>query len=719
MSAPTWVTEGTDLEFVKRGACPGSVSSLLDAGEAWINLFGNWYEREQKASPDEMATWSKIVGTHSGTTDLDGAQREMNLTAEDMRRWDLLIGIEFDGACGMLREWLTDHDGTRRDEPEGDPQTVRDPGETGAVEGQGQGLGQSQGLGLALGTRRPRANRRRLATAEDPSNRGERVVVVAPGFRSDLSEPTPARMEAITTAFAHEVDPLLKELYERHQTRRVVDLPGVRRLEEAHSLLLTLEAELREACHRLMQPLPQRRQRRDAQQQVLASWVSYTQACTRLAAAMVEAAEALVALAADGGAQKPGAGSDAPTPQTQTQTQAEPESEPDPEAVELTVAALTALLQCLSLATGPAAIAAIATVSTSVGAAERLTDRIAPPHPGAEKGTAEGSAEGSGEGDHTGGHEAVLHAWARAKDGTFPALSAQEFIFAGRRVPEFTLQARRGGEPATAAGAATAVSACEGTDGQGSRYRGFASALDLPRTRGVDCWTVEFLVTADGEARLDEQSVTFRWLLRHPQSDPESSIIASTEGGVELLNEILDKDGALDFLPRTRAIFGLPEQHFFLDGTHGLLDRRGSCVLAKDDIPAVLQALPDALEVIALFASGRGAEVALQALPSAVQDLVWDWGRPRTAYTEVRDAEGDIPCWLAFNGHLASLADDETAHQRFNEFIATDEALRERLGQLRRWQAMAEAGTPGNPDDQNELHMLESFKKLIETGQSR
>ncbi|MFE5540350.1 hypothetical protein ACFQ78_32010 [Streptomyces sp. NPDC056519] len=359
----TWIAEGTDLGFVREQR-PESVAELLARGEAWAELFSRWYAREKKANPDDVRQWLGLVKSviRDGKP-LDEAAEALGITADRLAGWNLQISLDFSADCGEIRTFLEEQEAAVRKALADELQQAVNQGtstRTSVTEDEvAERLLRKAGAAIA----KSRSRKWEAEAGEDASQ--------------EMSRVTPVRMEAVLQAYTRTVKPKFMELYQTYRMPATKDLPDIQQLEAAHSQLLSAEAFLREACHNARTLLTGGKGRERARPSIdakdlasveellFSAWVEYTQACTDLAKAIYQASEGLIKWAIAEAEKK-----------IQTNfSSVHPEVAKVLTGTRIAVTVLSAVLQCMSIGTGPVGLAAAASVTACVDGLELLIVR--------------------------------------------------------------------------------------------------------------------------------------------------------------------------------------------------------------------------------------------------------------------------------------------------------------------------------------------------------
>lgn len=333
MPTPTWLLEGTDLEFVLEKR-PRGVRDLLKKGKAWTDLFWRWYKHQCPTQSDDLQLWFTLVRRHEQTGSLQKALSLVPDAQARMKTWRHLILGDFFDVCQLLRNWLESERRKARKELEA---------ERGAVAWYRWGVSDSK-----VKERLDRNMGKAIAKAR--STQWE----TAAGGPPTMTGRTLAHMEAVLTSYTRTVKPRFMELY-GHYGKQVGSGPSdaCACLEGAHATLVSAEAWLREACHAMRRRdfLPTA----DAEKEVLAAWVEYVQACDAMGTALLEATRAVVRWAAEDTSKKI----------QSNMTTVHPGTVCAMVGIKLTVSVVSALLQCVSIATGAAVLVPIIATATA------------------------------------------------------------------------------------------------------------------------------------------------------------------------------------------------------------------------------------------------------------------------------------------------------------------------------------------------------------------
>ncbi|RSS83596.1 hypothetical protein [Streptomyces sp. WAC06614] len=320
------------------------LETFLNADRAtWIDLFERWHGHTYKKPPlDDVKRWNDLIKNKTyGVADDKVDELSHRLT------------LGFHTTVVELRNWLEKEEGEARKElaaeeklrHEQGARTDTAQGATGVTEEQVK-----ERLRIRAGVAIAR-DRSREWESEGPR-----------GLREDMSDVTPARMEAVMTAFTTSVKPQCAEAYKHYRTEETAKLPCVVEFEAAYSELHSAEGWLREACHRMRRPLGEQqpgaalRVKQAAEEELFKAWVAYTEACSGVGAALVGLAEGFIQWAKDDTENKIRANFATEHRKTTTAMV----------GAKLALATTAALVGCLSLASGPAVLTALAALGVGM-----------------------------------------------------------------------------------------------------------------------------------------------------------------------------------------------------------------------------------------------------------------------------------------------------------------------------------------------------------------
>lgn len=310
MPIQVWVGEWDDLDFIQ-GRRPRNLRELLERGDPWTTLFQRWGDAHLTAEGDGslMASdgpWPRLLSAYRMTGSMRRTLGTARVREGEVKLLNVLVAQKFFNACGELRGWL---------EHEKEQARLHIEAELGSVPW------------YRSGERAKLVKQKQLA-------RVNKAVSTANG-KEQLDGKDLAYVEGVLAGFTRSVKPRLAELYGHYAPpsagtgpsaapagpRPSADLDGARQaLAEAHSLLLSAEAKLRDACQYKRNPsdgiliVPPRKvfdvkgfdrapeyakgKSRNADAALISAWVEYTEACAALARAVHDACADFVSWAA-------------------------------------------------------------------------------------------------------------------------------------------------------------------------------------------------------------------------------------------------------------------------------------------------------------------------------------------------------------------------------------------------------------------------------------
>ncbi|MEU9128684.1 hypothetical protein AB0D08_11320 [Kitasatospora sp. NPDC048540] len=323
MPAPTWVTPGTDLDFV-RDKRPRDLRDLLKKGKPWTTLFVTWYASYVQGDRTALQRWADVVKAHQA-----GGGRTGGIPSQLRTDFDLLISLQFFGACADVRAWLEEQrDVARRTAPRGaSSKQIREI--------------------------RKANEARSIAEAKSADWEGDASGAV--------SEATLAALESLIAANTRAVTPkvaALLESYEKGYWEGREEL--LSRLKAAYTPTMSAQSRLRDACFEMRRALsPAGRvpdeKKSERRQEVLAQWTAYTEAYERFGEQLLASNKALVRWAVKDTAEKIEKNFAARHPGVAAAQF----------SINLTVTALSAVIQNLGLVAGAATLNPVVAASAT------------------------------------------------------------------------------------------------------------------------------------------------------------------------------------------------------------------------------------------------------------------------------------------------------------------------------------------------------------------
>ncbi|MEV6683442.1 hypothetical protein AB0N09_42335 [Streptomyces erythrochromogenes] len=359
----TWIVEGTDLSFVDQKR-PDKLEKLLRTtrkNNDWTGLFARWHASVNDPGPDEMAHWKNLVDCYEASerfrwsSIFNEAQEKAKVHADLIAKWDGLIRTQFQEACDeickLLEKAKIASQETAKKAREGSP------GRHTPVKPTQEMINHQADMDIA----------RLRSTEWERAGNGPAT--------QEMTLRSPARMEAALIAFNRMVKPKFADLYTHYCRDELKGSGAVERLDSAHEELCGAETLLHDACLKLRNLLTDPKTKsvlphdqvnqvslKKADEEALAAWVEYSKACTDLGKSMFEANADFVVWASQDTEQK----------LRENYGTAHPKTKIVLDGLGLSVTVLTAMAQCLGLASGPAVLTVTAALRLMVKQTKEL-----------------------------------------------------------------------------------------------------------------------------------------------------------------------------------------------------------------------------------------------------------------------------------------------------------------------------------------------------------
>ncbi|MEV6683228.1 hypothetical protein AB0N09_41215 [Streptomyces erythrochromogenes] len=341
-SVPTWILEGTDLDFV-RDRRPRNVRELLSKGQPWTDLFLQWYTVVGKASLADRQTWAEVVVSHRKSGSSTKALEQVPKALTD--RWQRYMAEpqgDFFLACDNIRLWLeAERIAAKKALTSSRAKTARWPWP----------------LGHYVSDKEVKAQQRQNMVEAITRKRFQEWETQVQAQKSLV-----AYVEARCQAYTRTVKPLFPPLYKFFAEKGVPDAAR-QHLEDARYGVIQAEAGLRKACMDMRNP-PEGHTLEQAKANLVQAWGAYTIACTAVGTATRRACEEVVSWAAKDTAKKIKDHFASAHPRVATAQL----------AIKFSVTLLTAVVTALGA--GPGAAAAAAAMWAALEAIEQLTVKL-------------------------------------------------------------------------------------------------------------------------------------------------------------------------------------------------------------------------------------------------------------------------------------------------------------------------------------------------------